>query len=297
LLVCSCCTKSKLMASTTGHDITTFYEKTYPGEPDDNGVWLAGQYAVKFDDLKAMVGGVEACVEASGETPSEKRLRKVTIPRGTSEVGTVCRLASQIARSDRRFGDMSAAEFESVKDFGRLRRVARQARCAIVRRPNDVAYWKARVATLMGWQQGQGQRRVPRRAPAAAVPSKDGADTGEHEAEAVVDKRETEANGAALQLWQPMGLRCRCGSPGGCAAVVAAQGAALQLWQPRGLRYSCGSPGGCAAGVAAQGAALQVWQPRGLRCRCDSRRGLRWRRGSRGCCAGGVAAEGVALEV
>ena len=85
------------MASTTGNDITTLYRQTYPGEPDDNGEWLAVQYAVKFDDLKAMVAGVEACVETSGETPSEKRARKVTIPRGADGVVRVCKLAHQIA--------------------------------------------------------------------------------------------------------------------------------------------------------------------------------------------------------
>ena len=112
------------MASTTGHDITTFYEKTYPGEPDDNGVWLAGQYAVKFDDLKAMVAGVEACVEASGETPSEKRARKVTIPRGADGVFRVCRLVNQIVRCDRRFGTMTAAELAAVQDIGTVQRGA-----------------------------------------------------------------------------------------------------------------------------------------------------------------------------
>ena len=93
--------------------------------------------------------------------------------------------------------------------------------------------------------------------------------------------------GSVLQVWQPMGLRCRRGSQWGCAAGVAAQGAALQVWQPRGLRCRCGSPRGCAASVAAQGAALQVWQPRGLRCKC----------GSPGGCAASVAAQGAALQV
>ena len=98
----------------------------------------------------------------------------------------MCRLVSQIARSDRRFEDI--ADFETVKDIGTLQRVTRQAQCVIDRRQNDVAYWKARVATLMGWQQGRGQRRVSRKAPPAAVPSKGDADTGEHGVAAVVDK-------------------------------------------------------------------------------------------------------------
>ena len=72
LLLCSCCTNSKLMASTTGHEIKTFYQKTYPGEPDDNDEWLAGQYAVKFDDLKAMAGPLQTSVNKSQATPSEK---------------------------------------------------------------------------------------------------------------------------------------------------------------------------------------------------------------------------------
>ena len=56
------------MASTTGHEIKTFYEKTYPGERDDNGEWLAGQYAVKFDDLKAVVGPLQTSVNNSRAT-------------------------------------------------------------------------------------------------------------------------------------------------------------------------------------------------------------------------------------
>ena len=64
----------------------------------------------------------------------------------------MCRLVSQIARSDRRFEDI--ADFETVKDIGTLQRVTRQAQCVIDRRQNDVAYWKARVAALMGWHQG-----------------------------------------------------------------------------------------------------------------------------------------------
>ena len=51
---------------------------------------------------------------------------------------------------------------------------------------------------VMGWQQGQG--RVPRKEPAAAVPGKDDADKREHEVEAVWDKRETEAGGPEYRV-------------------------------------------------------------------------------------------------
>ena len=61
-----------------------------------------------------------------------------------------------------------------------------------------------------------------------------------------------------------------CGSRGGCAVGVAAEGAALEVRQPRGLRWRCDSPGGCAGGLAAEGAAPRVWQPTGLRHRCGS---------------------------
>ena len=64
---------------------------------------------------------------------------------------------------------MSAAEFESVKDLGTVQRVARQARCVIDWRSNDVAYWKARVTTLTGWQQGQGGVSGTRPAAAATA--------------------------------------------------------------------------------------------------------------------------------
>ena len=47
--------------------------QTYHGEPDGNGEWLAGQYAVKFDDLKAMVAGVEALV---WRLPARRRQRR-----------------------------------------------------------------------------------------------------------------------------------------------------------------------------------------------------------------------------
>ena len=50
----------------------------------------------------------------------------------------------------------------------------------------------------MGWHQGQG--RVPRKEPAAAVPGKDDADKREHEVEAVWDKRETEAGGPEYRV-------------------------------------------------------------------------------------------------
>ena len=207
------------MASTTGNDITTLYRQTYPGELDDNGEWLAVRYAVKFDDLKAMVAGVEACVEASGETPSEKQARKVTIPRGADGVVRVCKLAHQIARCDRRFGTMTAAELAAVQDIGTVQRVARQARCIIDHRPFDVAYWRARVVTWMGGQQGQGQGRVPSEAGAAegaaAVPAGvlETGGTGEHEVAAVVGKRETAAGGLEYRVqwsgtteesWEPI---------------------------------------------------------------------------------------------
>ena len=58
--------------------------------------------------------------------------------------------------------------------------------------------------------------------------------------------------------------------PGGCTAVKAAEGAALQLWQPRGLRCSCGNQGGCTAAVTAIEAVLQ---PTRLHCSEGSRGG------------------------
>ena len=124
------------------------------------------------------------------------------------------------------------------------------------------------------------------------------------------------AAGAALQWWQPRGLRYSCGSQWGCTAVMAAEGAALQAAvqlarrarQSMGLRGRCSGQWGCAAAVAADGlrgssgATLQPWQSRGLRCSCDTREAAPKGRQQMGCAAdvvaaGGCAGTGAAKEV
>ena len=114
------------------------------------------------------------------------------------------------------------------------------------------------------------------------------------------------SGGAAMQVWQPMGLHQWGGSQvglapmgwqlRGCAAVMVAKGAALQVRQQGGCAAAVAvmraAPyvwqwWGCTTGVAADGAAPMGWQPSGAAPMGWQLRG----------CAAAVAAEGAALQV
>ena len=71
-------------------------------------------------------------------------------------MGAICKLASSIAESDRLFGKTSKHEFSGMHDLGSIRRVARQAKLIVDCRPNDVAYWRMRIAAQLGLGTGTG---------------------------------------------------------------------------------------------------------------------------------------------
>ena len=189
----------------TSTDILTFYKANYPGEPDDKGEWLAAAYAARFEDLRAMVAPLRMCVDSAGLARAQARQRQVTIPGKTPSLAAICKLASAIANSDRHFGEASAQEFSGRQDLGSVQRVARQAQLVIDHRPNDVAYWRKRIAAKLGWGAGTGGGAGHGGGTGAGGgghggPGPEQGDTeGEHVVEAVQGKRTTA--GGDLEYW------------------------------------------------------------------------------------------------
>ena len=138
------------MAFTT-QEILTAYKATYDQEPDDLGEWLATTYANRFEDLKAMVAFIRLCVEASGCSMAESLMRAIKIPGGGPSINKIVKLAQEIVACDRRFEKMTETYFRDVTDLGTLQRAARQHKVLIDKMQQDVAYWKAIVATEAGW--------------------------------------------------------------------------------------------------------------------------------------------------
>ena len=183
------------MAFTT-QDILTAYKAAYGQEPDDLGEWLATTYAARFDDLKAMVGFIRICVDASGCSMAESLMRAIRIPGGGPSVLKIVKLAQEIVACDRRFEKMTETSFRDVRDLGTLQRVARQHKVLIDRRQQDVAYWQTKVAAEAGWDI-----------------TGDADQQGQHEVEKVLDKRTTDEGlleyqvkwaGVEERSWEPV---------------------------------------------------------------------------------------------
>ena len=189
----------------TSTDISTYYKANYPGEPDDKGEWLAAAYAARFEDLRAMVAPLRMCVDDAGWSRAVARQRQVTIPGKTPSLAAICKLASAIATSDRHFGAATAQELRGRQDLGSMQRMARQAQVVIDHRPNDVAYWRQRIAAKLGWGADTGGgagRGVGASAGGGghSGPGPEQEDTEEeHVVEAVQGKRTTA--GGDLEYW------------------------------------------------------------------------------------------------
>ena len=183
------------MAFTT-QEILTAYKATYDQEPDDLGEWLATTYANRFEDLKAMVAFIRLCVEASGCSMAESLMRAIKIPGGGPSINKIVKLAQEIVACDRRFEKMTETYFRDVTDLGTLQRAARQHKILIDKRQQDVAYWKAIVATEAGWDITEHDDQQ-----------------GQHEVEKVLDKRTTDEGlleyhvkwaGTEERSWEPV---------------------------------------------------------------------------------------------
>ena len=98
-----------------------------------------------------MVAPMRMCVDDAGWSRAVARQRQVTIPGKTPSLAAICKLASAIAASDRHFGEATAQELRGRQDLGSMQRMARQAQVVIDHRPNDVAYWRQRIAAKLGW--------------------------------------------------------------------------------------------------------------------------------------------------
>ena len=191
------------MNTFTTQEILTAYKAAYGQEADDLGEWLATSYCTydRFNDLKAMVGVIRVCVDASGCSRAESLIRAIKIPGGPPSVTKIVTLAHEIVSCDRRFEKMTETSFRDVTDLGTLQRTARQHKVLIDRRQQDVAYWKGKVATEAGWQ-------------AQADTTGNPDQQGQHEVEKVLGKRTTEEGlleyqvkwaGAEERSWEPVG--------------------------------------------------------------------------------------------